>query len=228
MHHRGGRTDTRPAGSISQWHSRMSATFDVVIAGAGIVGAACADECARAGMRVALIEKDMAASDATAAAMGHIVVMDDSEAQFALTRYSQQLWQELRSELPDDVEYEQCGTIWVAADEEEMEVVRRKHAYYSRRGVPVQILTADALQLLEPNLRKGLAGGLLVSEDGVLYPPCAARFLMERAQTYGAKLLSGAPVSQIGNGKIRRADGTDISAGILVNATGAWAPDLTA
>ena len=66
--------------------------------------------------------------------MGHIVVMDDSEAQFALTRYSQQLWQDLRSELPDDVEYEQCGTIWVAADEEEMAEVQRKRDLLRQAG----------------------------------------------------------------------------------------------
>ena len=67
---------------------------------------------------------DMVGGGATAAGMGHIVVMDDSEAQFALTRYSQQLWQQLRPELTPDVEYEQCGTIWVAADEEEMAEVQ--------------------------------------------------------------------------------------------------------
>ena len=64
--------------------------------------------------------------------MGHIVVMDDSEAQFALTRYSQILWDELCAELPQDVEYERCGTIWVAADEQEMAEVRRKYDYYQR------------------------------------------------------------------------------------------------
>ena len=48
-----------------------------------------------AGMRVALVERDVLGSGATAAGMGHIVVMDDSEAQFALTRCSQQLWQAL-------------------------------------------------------------------------------------------------------------------------------------
>ena len=57
-----------------------------------------------------------------------------------LTRYSQQLWQELRPELPDDVEYEQCGTIWVAADDEEMLEVRRKREYYGKRGVPTEVL----------------------------------------------------------------------------------------
>src|SRR5579859_6934127 len=115
------------------------AEYDVVIVGAGIVGAACADEFARRGMRVAVVDRDVVGSGATAAGMGHIVVMDDSEAQFALTRYSQRLWQALRLELPADVEYEQCGTIWVAVDEEEMAEVRRKHDYYSRRGVPAEV-----------------------------------------------------------------------------------------
>ena len=91
--------------------------YDVVIAGAGIVGAACAAECARAGMRVAVIEAALIGGGATAAGMGHIVVMDDSEAQFALTRYSQVLWDELAGELTPDVEFEAFGTIWVAVSQ---------------------------------------------------------------------------------------------------------------
>ena len=201
--------------------------YDVVIVGAGIVGAACALECARQKMRVAVVDHDVIGGGATAAGMGHIVVMDDSEAQFALTRYSQQLWQQLRPELPDDVEYTQCGTIWVAADDEEMAEVHRKASYYQRRGVPVQILSAEDLARLEPNLRKGMAGGLLVTEDGVLYPPCAARFLTEQAQALGAMVQLGAPVAEIGNGRVRRADGSELSAGVIVNAAGAWAPELT-
>jgi D-hydroxyproline dehydrogenase subunit beta len=202
-------------------------TYDVVIVGCGIVGAACAIEFARRGMRVAAVDREVVGGGATAAGMGHIVVMDDSDAQFALTRYSQQLWQQLRPDLPDDVEYEQCGTIWVAADEEEMNEVHRKHDYYRNRGVPTEILNPVRLMELEPNLRDGLAGGLLVPEDGVLYPPCAARFLMERAQERGAKLKTGVSVMQIGPGQVRLSDGLEISAGIVVNATGAAAPELS-
>jgi D-hydroxyproline dehydrogenase subunit beta len=203
------------------------AVYDVVIVGAGIVGAACADELSRRGLRVAVVDRDVIGSGATAAGMGHIVVMDDSDAQFALTRYSQQLWQELRLELPDDVEYEQCGTIWVAADEEEMIEVRRKRDYYGKLGVPTEVLDPQALRTLEPNLRAGMAGGLLVPEDAVLYPPCAARFLMERAQQTGAKLHLDVPVTRIGRGQVQLTDGTEISAEIIVNAAGAWAADLT-
>src|SRR5271155_4733890 len=201
--------------------------YDVVIVGAGIVGAACADEFARRGMRVAVVDRDLIGGGATAAGMGHIVAMDDSEAQFALTRYSQQLWQRLRPELPVDVEYEQCGTIWVAADEEEMIEVRRKQDYYGQRNVPTERLDAQTLTRLEPNLRPGLAGGLLVMEDAVLYPPCAARFLMERAQKRGATLHLGYPVAEAGQGRVRRTDGSEISARILVNAAGAHAAKLT-
>jgi len=201
--------------------------YDVVVVRAGIVGAACAEECARQGMRVAIIDRDVIGGGATAAGMGHIVVMDDSEAQFALTRYSQQLWQQLRPELPPDVEYEPCGTIWVAADEEEMAEVRRKEKYYGQRGVPTEVLDPQTLEHLEPNLRKGMAGGLLVPEDVVLYPPCAARFLIERAQATGAELHLGTPVSQIGRGRVSLADGTEFSSATIVNAAGVWTSSLT-
>lgn len=203
-----------------------TANFHVIVVGAGIVGAACVEGFSQRGMRVAVVDRDVVGGGATAAGMGHIVVMDDSEAQFALTRYSQKLWQKLRPELPASVEYEQCGTIWVAADEEEMAEVPRKRDYYARFGVPTTVLDAQALQGLEPNLRDGLAGGLLVPEDGVLYPPCAARFLMERAQKNGAQLFDGS-VAQIGQGRVRMSDGVEIAGEIIVNATGAWAAELT-
>jgi D-hydroxyproline dehydrogenase subunit beta len=197
-------------------------TYDVVIAGGGIVGAACAAEFSDAGLKVAIVEPGVIGGGATAAGMGHLTTMDDSEPQFALTRYSQLLWQELRPALPPDCEYLFCGAIWVAADEEEMAEVHRKRMYYSARQVPVEVLDEHALAVAEPNLRKGLAGGLLVTEDSVIYPPCAAKFLAIKANAF----YLGRRVTTFREDSVVLDDGTVLAAGRVVLANGADAGNL--
>src|SRR5690349_10708562 len=166
----------------------MSQAFDIIIVGAGIVGAACAVECARSHLKVLVLDRGPIGGGTTGAGMGHIVVMDDSEAQFALTSYSRNLWRELANELPANVEYDGCGTLWLAADEEEMAEVHRKQQYYAERGVAVEVLDEPEVAAAEANLRPGMAGGLRVPEDAVVYPPCAAFFLLERARKSGAQV----------------------------------------
>jgi D-hydroxyproline dehydrogenase subunit beta len=200
---------------------------DVIIIGGGIVGAACALECTRAGMRTTILEAKIIGGGATAAGMGHLAVMDDSDAQFALTRYSSELWREIAAELPSDVEYTKSGTIWVAADEEEMSFLPAKREHYVSRGVRAEILDARALHEAEPHLRAGLSGGLLVPDDAVIYPPCAARYLLERATALGARLEIGRRVAEIENDGVRFEDGTRLTAGAIVNAAGDAAARLT-
>lgn len=194
-------------------------TFDIAIAGGGIVGCACALACARRGLRVVLVERDALGSGATAAGMGHLVTMDDSEAQFALTRYSLELWRAL--DLPPAAEYVQTGTLWIAADREEMEGAERKLISYTAGGVACRLLTARELAEAEPNLVGGLAGGLLVPEDGVVYPPRAALELALRAERFGAKTIVGRTVKAIGHGAMLLDDGTELRAGRLIHALGA-------
>ena len=202
-------------------------TPDAVVAGAGIVGASCALELAKAGLRVTVVEAKIPGGGATAAGMGHIVVMDDSEAQFQLTRYSELLWNELIPSLPDDVEHLPCGTLWVAADEDEMEECRRKQARYAERGIRAELLDERQLAEAEPNLRRGLAGGLVTPEDSVIYPPCATRHFLEQAKSLGAKILTHRAVTAMGDGAVTLDDGTSISAGAVVNAAGAHSASLT-
>ena len=204
-----------------------SKTYDAIIIGAGIVGSACAAECAREGLSLAIVEAGIVGGGATAAGMGHLVVMDDSEAQFALTRYSQQLWDEISDELPREVEHDACGTIWIAADDEEMVEARRKERFYSDRGVKTEILDAHSLAEAEPNLRPGLVGGLRVPGDSVIYPPCAAQFFVDQATAKGAQLFLGAAVEAITADGVRLRDGTSISAGLIVNSAGSSSPVLT-
>jgi glycine/D-amino acid oxidase-like deaminating enzyme len=201
----------------------MNRRYDALVIGAGIVGAACALELAKAKMRVAVVEREGVGSGATAAAMGHIVVMADSEAQFLLTSYSQSLWAALSSELPASVECQRPGTIWIASDEEEMAEVVRKFEYYTAHGVPVEVLDAQALAEAEPNLRRPLAGGLRVASDMVLDPLRGAEYLL---QTASVDLMPGQTVVTAGNGRIALQNGTELESPVIINATGAFAPAL--
>ncbi|GHO42607.1 NAD(P)/FAD-dependent oxidoreductase [Ktedonospora formicarum] len=178
----------------------MGKAFDVLIVGAGIVGTACALELARAGLSVGIIERDTIGSGASAAGMGHIVVMDDSPAQLTLTRHSQLLWDELVDQNPARHEYARCGTIWVAADDAEMLEVRRKYELYLTHAIPAEVLDEHQLYELEPHLRPGLAGGLLVPGDSVIYPPRSADWLYQRAHEHGATLLYGNVVRLLADG----------------------------
>ena len=205
----------------------MTRSADVLIVGAGIVGAAAAFELAKAGLRVTILEERFTSAGATGAAMGHLVVMDDSEAQFSLTHYSQTLWEKLHEELPAKVEFERCGTIWVAVDDLEMAEVGRKCAFYRARGVHAEILDPQSLRDAEPHLRAPLAGGLLVEGDSVIYPPAAASFLLEKAVELGASLHTGTAVITLEKGIARLADGTTLSAGRLINAAGQFSQKLT-
>ena len=177
-------------------------------------------ECAAAGLSVAVVEAACIGGGATAAGMGHIVVMDDSEAQFALTHYSQVLWKELAPELPGNCEYLETGTLWIAAGESEMDEVRRKQDYYSARGVAASILNHRELAELEPNLRAGCAGALLVAGDAVVYPPCVAAFLLSRAQAKGAVMMQGQRVERLDDSGVRLGNGTVLEGGVFINAAG--------
>ncbi|MBV8674687.1 MAG: FAD-dependent oxidoreductase [Acidobacteriaceae bacterium] len=205
----------------------MSARFDVAVIGAGIVGAACSLEFARAGLHVAVIERDSVASGATGAAMGHVVVTDDSPAQLALTTYAQSLWSELAPSLPASVEYYRPGTIWIASDHDEMAEVRRKFQSYRSHDIPCELLDSQALAEAEPNLRQPLSGGLLATSDAVLHPHHAAEYLIYEAQKLDAQIMTGYAVTRASRGQVFLESGETLSAGYIVNAAGALARSVS-
>lgn len=201
-------------------------TPDVAIVGAGIVGAACAEALAAAGLSVVVLEGRFPGGGASAASMGHLLVLDGSEAELALCAWSRARWAALAEGLPTGCQDVQTGTLWVAADEAEMAHVPAKAGHYRARGVAAEVVSGDELARAEPELRPGLAGALLIPDDRVLYPPAAARWLLARAVALGARVVAGEEVVEIGAGFVRTVAGR-VAAGRVVNAAGTAAPLLT-
>jgi glycine/D-amino acid oxidase-like deaminating enzyme len=204
----------------------LTQTTDVVVIGAGIVGAMTAFRLAEAGLRTTLLDADFAGGGSTGAAMGHLVVMDDSDAQFALTKYSRDRWNALADQLPRSAEHERAGTLWLAASDADLAVAASRATAYRAHGVAADVLTSAELQRAEPLLRSDLAGALRVPDDGVCYPPAIARWLCERAIELGATVRSGTSAVAIGDRTVTLHDGTALHAGAIVLAAGATAPQL--
>ncbi|NIF67616.1 FAD-dependent oxidoreductase, partial [Burkholderia sp. Cy-647] len=95
------------------------ARADAIVIGAGIVGAACAAALAARGLAVEVLDAGGIGGGTTAAGMGHLVVMNDTPAELALTRDSLARWRALAPSLRECDAYRRCGTLWVAADDEE-------------------------------------------------------------------------------------------------------------
>ncbi|QDE85738.1 NAD(P)/FAD-dependent oxidoreductase [Myxococcus xanthus] len=203
----------------------MSA-FDCVIVGGGIVGAALADVLSADGVSVALVEARSIGAETTACGMGHLVAMDDNAAELALTSWSVSLWRELADGLPRAVEYDACGTLWLAADDEEMAAVSAKVANYRAAGVRAEVLDSAALHEAEPALAPGLVGALRVVDDAVLYPPLAARTFALRARARGARLMTGCPVRELRSGSVVLSNGEVLTARHIVLAAGVASPAL--
>ena len=198
---------------------------DAIVIGAGMVGAACAEALVRGGWRVLILEEGFLGGGATGAAMGHLVAMDDSPAQLALTAYSLRLWRAMRPELPLDAEELSCGTLWIAEHEAQLRALVERRQAYAMAGVRSEILDAIALAEAEPALRPGLAGALLVPDDSVVYPPAVARWLIGRACAHGAELREQVRVTRVESRAAFTTDGR-YDADLVVIASGCQAPAL--
>ncbi|WP_420067527.1 NAD(P)/FAD-dependent oxidoreductase [Serratia ureilytica] len=195
---------------------------DAIVVGAGIIGAACAWRLAREGYRVSVV--DDCRAGATAAGMGHLVCMDDNPAELALSAYSLRLWREVTGRMPQACAWRGCGTLWLAEQANEMAIAEQKRARLAEQGVAAELLTAEQVAAMEPMLRQGLAGGLRVPGDGILYAPHAARWLLADAGV-AIDVVQGEAIA-LDEAAVRLADGRELAAPVVVLACGLRANDL--
>ncbi|PBJ03684.1 FAD-binding oxidoreductase [Pseudomonas sp. ACN5] len=193
---------------------------DVIVIGAGIIGAACAQALARRGLQVLVLDAGL--HGATAAGMGHLLVLDDNPAELALSQYSLQRWRDLGADLPDSCAYRCNGTLWLAANAEEMAVAHSKFLNLQAQGVACELIGASALRQREPELSEGLEGGLLINGDGILYAPATAGWMLETPNIRQRR----ARVSAVDGNRVCLDDGRWLSADAVVLANGIQANEL--
>ncbi|MDQ0687548.1 glycine/D-amino acid oxidase-like deaminating enzyme [Streptomyces achromogenes] len=206
---------------------------DVVVVGAGMVGAACALYAARAGLDVIVVDRGPVAGGTTGAGEGNLLVSDKEPGpELRLALLSLRLWQELAAEeeFAAAVEYEPKGGLVVASSAESLAALTVLAAGQRAAGVRTVPVDAARLRDLEPHLAAGLAGGVLYPQDAQVMPTLAAAHLMRAS---GARLETDRAVTRIlrgPDGAVRgvRTDRGDILAPAVVNAAGVAGAEVAA
>ncbi|MFE7561282.1 NAD(P)/FAD-dependent oxidoreductase [Kitasatospora sp. NPDC057500] len=207
---------------------------DVVVVGAGVVGAACAYYAARAGLAVDVVDRGPVAGGTTGAGEGNLLVSDKEPGpELDLALYSTGLWRELADELGAAVEYEAKGGLVVAGAPARQEALRAFAAEQAAVGVTSEEIPGERLRELEPHLAPGLAGGFHYPQDAQVQPALAAAHLLSAARRAGARLHTGEAVRAVRLGADGAVRGVEterrrLDAAAVVNAAGTWGGELAA
>ncbi len=208
---------------------------DVLIVGAGIIGAACARSLAGQGHQVTVLERGTSASGTSAACEGNLLVSDKAPGpELDLARAAVATWPavaaELRAELGPDfpgIEYEPKGGIVVTTTEPGLAGLLDFAATQRVAGIDARTLGPEQARLLEPDLTPAVTGAVHYPEDAQLQPVIATEAMLASARLRGAVVCTGVEVL----GGVRRADGRicglltsvgEIGADVVVIAAGPW------
>ncbi|MGW2175721.1 NAD(P)/FAD-dependent oxidoreductase [Streptomyces sp. NPDC001705] len=208
-----------------------SLTCDVVVVGAGMVGAACALYAAREGLDVIVVDRGHVAGGTTGAGEGNLLVSDKEPGpELDLALLSARLWTALAGELGREVEYEPKGGVVVAGTPEALTGLETFAAGQRAAGVEAVSVPADRLPDLEPHLAPGLAGAVHYPQDAQVMPALAAAHLLRAS---GARLHTGRTVTgflRAPDGAVRgvRTDRGALHAPAVVNAAGPWGGEVAA
>ncbi len=210
---------------------RADLTCDVVIVGAGAVGAATAYFAALAGLRVVVLDRGALAGGTTSAGEGNVLVSDkDTGPELELARHSQHVWRHQLAEYGPRYEFEDKGGLVVAASERSLVALRALVARQRAAGVRVEDVAATDLRAREPHLRDGLAGGAFYPEDAQVQPMLMVAHLLRLARGLGARVLTHEAVTKV----LRAGDRVigvhtprrRVDAPAVVNAAGTWAGEV--
>lgn len=208
-------------------------TADVVVVGAGAVGAAIAFYATRAGLRVTVVERGSIVSGSTSACEGNLLVSDkEAGPELDLALYSHDLWATELLEYRDLWEFDFKGGVVVASTETGRAALQELAVRQRAAGVAVDDLTPAQTADYEPHLTRDIAGAAYYPQDCQVQPILLAAHLLRLAREGGATVLTKTEVTGLAMSGdavtgVRTPSG-DIAAPVVVNAAGAWAGDLAA
>jgi glycine oxidase len=211
---------------------RHTAAYEVIVIGAGAIGLSIGWRLAQRGVRTLVVDAGQPAHGATGVAAGMLAPVTEAdfgeEALIALNLAGLRRWPGFAAELQDtsgiDIAYRETGTLTVAVDRDEEEILRRMHAYQCALGLDAEWLSGRECRRLEPGLAPRVAGGIHAPLDHQASPRLLAHALAAAFARAGGELRTETQVArfasrpagvslELGQGERLDADAVVVAAG---------------
>ena len=175
---------------------------EVLIVGAGIIGAACARALAMAGFDVTVIDRGTVAGGTSSACEGNLLVSDKGPGhELVLAQYATSLWKQTVADLLEQlgdsfpsVEYDPKGGLVVATTSAGARLLLDFAASQRTAGVDARVIDTDEARRLEPDLGPLAEAAVHYPEDAQVQPAIATEALIASARGFGARVLENTPV----------------------------------
>lgn len=210
----------------------------IVIVGGGICGLGIGWRLAQAGWDVTVFERDQAAGAATWAAAGMLAPQAEAEhaeeALLPLAMESCRLWPSFAEELQRgsgiDVDYRTEGTIVVAVDRDDFELLEYRFDYLRNLGLNLEWLSGYEARRKEPYLSRAVSGAMYSPEDHQVDNRLVGSALKACYAEAGGQLRENTTVDEIliNGGRVTgvRVGDAEIAAEAVVVAAGAWSRNI--
>ncbi|WP_043662800.1 NAD(P)/FAD-dependent oxidoreductase [Streptomyces xylophagus] len=216
---------------------------DVVVIGAGILGASAAFHLAERGYRVVVLERGAPNREGSGTTAGNLHIQAihtrrpgqevpvDSARLLPLQRRASDHWSQIEERLGADVELRRGGGFMVAETADQEEELREKHEWERRAGIPTEVLTGDEARKQLPLLSDRVRAASWCSLDGYANPLLITPAYLAAARRLGVEVHAFTPVTgiqQVGDDYKVLSGDRSWTAPVVVNVAGPWITEISA
>ena len=203
---------------------------DIVIVGAGAIGASIAYQLGRRGARdVVVLERDAVGAGSTSKAAGGIRVQFATRVEIELSLRGLAFFKRFEDEMGVPCDFHQEGYLFVVTDEATLARFRANVELQRSMGADVRVIAPDDARALVPalNVDDALAA-VWGPMDGHASPNDVVQAYATQARARGVRIVEDTPVTGIvvERGRVAgvRTPAGTIATRLVVNAAGPWAP----
>lgn len=161
----------------------MQQKYDLAVIGSGVMGTFHAYHAALHGLKVVVFEKEIRPMEATVRNFGQVVPSGFPPGRWHYYgRYSTQLYKEVQAKT--DIGIRNNGSVYIASNEGEMQLIEELHESFSSVDYPSQMLTKEQVLERWPAVRPDYVKGAVLFEQEV---SAESRRMIHQLQAYLAQ-----------------------------------------